>query len=97
METLGMMMEKDAEESCGPRHSRGEMRCGHRWGHTQGKIDFHGGKVELERPRVRDLAGKELALPSWQQAVAVAGPHSSLDGTTPDKAYFMPLPLRLAA
>ena len=24
-------------------------------------------------------------------------PHSSLDGTTPDKAYFMPLPIRLAA
>jgi putative transposase len=24
-------------------------------------------------------------------------PHSSLDGTPPDKAYFTPLPLRLAA
>jgi putative transposase len=24
-------------------------------------------------------------------------PHSILDGTTPDKAYFTPLPLRLAA
>jgi putative transposase len=24
-------------------------------------------------------------------------PHASLDGTTPDKAYFTPLPLRLAA
>jgi transposase InsO family protein len=24
-------------------------------------------------------------------------PHSSLDGTTPDQAYFNPLPLRLAA
>jgi putative transposase len=24
-------------------------------------------------------------------------PHSSLDGATPDKAYFTPLPLRLAA
>ena len=24
-------------------------------------------------------------------------PHSSLDGTTPDKAYFMQLPFRLAA
>jgi putative transposase len=70
LETLGMMMEKDAEESCGPRHWRGERRRGHRWGRTQGKIGFHGGKVELARPRVRDLAGKELALPSWQQAVA---------------------------
>jgi putative transposase len=24
-------------------------------------------------------------------------PHSSLDGTTPDQAYFNPLPIRLAA
>ncbi len=37
---------------------------------TRGKIGFHGGRVELERPRVRGLAGKELALPSWERAVA---------------------------
>jgi putative transposase len=24
-------------------------------------------------------------------------PHSSLDGTTPDQAYFTPLPIRMAA
>lgn len=70
MEALGTMMEKDAEEACGPRHGRGEGRRGHRWGHTRGKIGFHGGRVELERPRVRGLAGKELALPSWERAVA---------------------------
>jgi transposase-like protein len=70
MEALGTMMEKDAEEACGPRHGRGDGRRGHRWGHTRGKIGFHGGRVELERPRVRGLAGKELALPSWERAVA---------------------------
>src|SRR5271165_4731981 len=69
MEALGTMMETDAEEACGPRHARGDGRRGHRWGRTQGKIGFHGGKVELERPRVRGLAGKELALPSWERAV----------------------------
>ncbi len=69
MEALGTMMEQDAEEACGPRHGRGDGRRGHRWGRTQGKIGFHGGKVELERPRVRGLAGKELALPSWEGAV----------------------------
>ena len=69
IEALGAMMEKDAEEACGPRHARGEGRCGHRWGRTRGKIGFHGGKVEVVRPRVRELDGKELALPSWQQAV----------------------------
>jgi transposase-like protein len=70
MESLGAMMERDAEEACGPRHGRGDGRRGHRWGRTQGKIGFHGGKVEVERPRVRDFAGREVALPSWQQAVA---------------------------
>jgi putative transposase len=69
IDALGAMMEKDAEEACGPRHARGEGRRGHRWGRTQGKIGFHGGKVEIERPRVRELDGKELALPSWEQAV----------------------------
>ena len=70
MEALGAMMEKDAEEACGPRHGRGDGRRGHRWGHTRGKIGFHGGRVELERPRVRGFAGKEFALPSWERAVA---------------------------
>src|SRR6266704_1466487 len=69
IEALGTMMEKDAEEACGPRHARGEGRRGHRWGRTQGKIGFHGGKVDVERPRVRDLEGNEVALPSWKHAV----------------------------
>ena len=31
---------------------------------------FHGGKVELERPRIRARNGKELSLPSWEEAVS---------------------------
>ena len=69
VDALGAMMEKDAEEACGARHVRSEGRRGHRWGRTQGKIGFHAGKVTVERPRVRDLAGQELALPSWDGAV----------------------------
>ena len=70
VEALGAMLEKDAEEACGARHARSEGRRGHRWGRTQGKIGFHAGKVSVERPRVRGLAGQELALPSWEHAVA---------------------------
>ena len=70
IEALGTMMEQDAEQACGARHARGDGRRGHRWGRTQGKIGFHAGKVAVERPRVRDLAGRELALPSWERAVA---------------------------
>src|SRR6516165_11553020 len=48
---LGEMMEKDAAEACGTRHSRTKERRGYRWGRTQGKIAFHAGKIEIERPR----------------------------------------------
>ena len=70
LETLGVMLESDAAAACGPRHARGQGRRGHRWGRTTGKLGFHGGKVEIKRPRVRGLAGAELVLPSWEQAVA---------------------------
>src|SRR5215204_4469589 len=69
IETLGAMMEADAEAACGPRHSRSADRRGHRWGRTAGKLGFHAGKIAIERPRVRGLDGKELPLASWEQAV----------------------------
>src|SRR5487761_2603850 len=37
---------------------------------TKGKIGFHGGKIEVERPRVRARSGGEVALPSWEAAMA---------------------------
>src|ERR1039457_1019089 len=69
IETLGTMMEADAEVACGPRHSRSEDRRGHRWGRTQGKIGFQAGQVAIGRPLVRGLNGKELPLESWEQAI----------------------------
>jgi len=53
-----------------PRHARGRDRRAHRWGKTKGKIGFHGGKVEIERPRLRGFDGKEQPVPSWEAAVA---------------------------
>jgi putative transposase len=70
IEALCQMMDHDAHAICGPRHARGHGRRAHRWGKTKGKIGFHGGKVEIERPRLRDFEGKEQALPSWEAAVA---------------------------
>src|SRR5450631_383242 len=64
IEALGTMM----EQACGARHTRSDGRRGRRWGRTQGKIGFHAGKVAVKRPRVRDLEGHELALPSWERA-----------------------------
>jgi putative transposase len=68
--TLAGMMEEDASRLCGPRYGREAGRDGHRWGRTKGKVGFHGGKVEIERPRVRGRAGGEMALPSWETAVS---------------------------
>ena len=70
IESLTQMLEQDAVAACGERHERGERRKAHRWGRTKGKIGFHGGKVEVERPRVRGRDGGEYVLPSWEGAVS---------------------------
>jgi putative transposase len=64
------MLQAEADRLVGARHSRHPERVGYRWGTTAGKLSFHGGKVPVQRPRVRRLAGAELALPSWEAAQA---------------------------
>ena len=68
VDSLTRMFAEDAEEICGPRYGRGSGKSGHRWGTTQGKVGFHGGMIEIERPRVRDRKGKEIPLPGWEAA-----------------------------
>jgi transposase-like protein len=68
--TLAEMMEQDTAKLCGPRHGRSDNRRSYRWGRTTGKLGFHGGKVAIERPRVRVPGGTEVALPSWEAAQA---------------------------
>jgi putative transposase len=64
-------MQHDAVELCGARHARSSDRRGYRWGRTAGKLGFHGGKVAIERPRVRARGDDaELSLPSWEAAQA---------------------------
>jgi hypothetical protein len=61
VEALGEMMDHAAQAICGPRHARGRYRQGHRWGKTKGKISFHSGKVEIDRPRPRSFdAGRDV-------------------------------------
>jgi transposase-like protein len=67
--TLASMMAEDATRLCGPRYCRDAGKNGHRWGRTKGKLGFHGGKVEVERPRVRARDGGEMALASWEAAM----------------------------
>ncbi len=68
--TLTRMMEEDATALCGQRHERLSSRAAYRWGKTTGKVGFHGGKIEVARPRVRGRSGVEVALPSWETAMA---------------------------
>ncbi len=65
---LSRMMGQDADDLCGPRYGHKDGKAGHRWGKTPGKIGFHGGKVSLDRPRVRARNGQEMTLPSWEAA-----------------------------
>jgi hypothetical protein len=68
IEVLGTMMEADVTAACGPRHGRDAARRAHRWGRTRGRIGFHGGKIEVERPRARGVDGREITIPSWETA-----------------------------
>ena len=63
LETLTQMLEVDASALCGPRHGHTPERAGHPWGRTRGNIEFHGGRVDVERPRVRSRDGGEIPLP----------------------------------
>lgn len=65
IEALGEMMEADATAVCGARHRRHGRRRGYRWGTATSEVGYHGGKVKVIRPRVRDLDGGEVTLPSW--------------------------------
>ena len=67
---LERMLCEDAQRLAGPRHSRGRGRAGQRWGATRGKIGFHGGKVDVRRPRLRSYDGHEVELPTWRAAQA---------------------------
>src|ERR1700760_1825794 len=68
IEALGTMMEADVTAACGPRHGRDAARRAHRWGRTWGRMGFHGGKIEVERPRVRGVDGREVTILSWETA-----------------------------
>src|SRR5947207_8284437 len=69
IETLGAIMEADAEVACGRgirAATTGAVIAG---GRTAGKIGFHAGKIAIEQPRIRGLDRKEPPLASWEQAV----------------------------
>src|SRR3954471_9904363 len=65
IEALQELLQEEASVICGDRHQRHDGRRGRRWGQTKSQVGFHGGRVGVDRPRVRSCEGKqELVLPS---------------------------------
>jgi hypothetical protein len=67
--SLTQILEEDARSLAGASHARVVDKPGYRWGRTRGPVGSHGGKMEMERPRVRSRpTGKELPRLSWKEA-----------------------------
>ena len=65
IEAFQTLLEEEAADLCGERHQRHAERRGRRWGKARSPVAFHGGRVAIERPRVRTPDGQqELELPS---------------------------------
>ena len=62
---VGAMLEADREALCGPRYEHSEHNA-HRAGHIRGELAMGGRRVEVKRPRVRSVEGRELPLPTWE-------------------------------
>src|SRR5512142_1167612 len=66
IEAFQDLLEEEAADLCGERHQRHEKRRGRRWGTAKSPMAFHGGRVDIQRPRVRTPDGRqELELPSF--------------------------------
>lgn len=71
IESLTQMMGEDVTRLAGDRYEHCPEKPGYRWGTSKAQVGFHGGKVEVDRPRVRSKAtGQEMALPSWEEISA---------------------------
>ena len=74
IEAFQDLLEDEAADLCGERHQRHEDRRGRRWGKARSPVAFHGGRVDIERPRVRTPDGqRELELPSLAAGQFAAG------------------------
>ena len=64
------MLEEDREALCGPRYKQEKGRQAYRYGYDKGTLPFGGRLLDVKKPRVRSLDGKEIPLPTW---LALAG------------------------
>jgi transposase-like protein len=66
LEGLAGLLEEDREVLCGPAGRPDPERKAYRYGQTQGRLVFGGRKILVDKPRVRSVDDRELALPTWE-------------------------------
>jgi transposase-like protein len=64
-QVLDAMMEQDREELCGPRWQHDPDRSAGRAGTTASEVTLGGRRIQVTRPRVRNVDGQEMELPSF--------------------------------
>ena len=67
LQVFDAMLEEDREALCGPRSAPSRERRAYRHGYDRGRVVLGGRKVTISKPRVRDVEGREVALPSWEE------------------------------
>ena len=63
---VGEVLEAERAALCGPRYQHDPRRQALRAGSMPSSLSLGGRRVEMERPRVRGVDGRELSLPSWR-------------------------------
>lgn len=59
------MLEEDVTAIAGPQGKHDPDRSAYRHTREQSSVVLGGRRVAVDKPRVRSLAGEEIALPSW--------------------------------
>jgi len=65
VEAFAQMLNEEAEAMAGPKGKQIQNRQAHHWGKAPAEVVLGGGKIKIDRPRVRTIDKRELALPSF--------------------------------
>lgn len=60
------LLDEEVEQHAGARYRHGDGCGGVRWGREEGYVSYAGRKVPIERPRVRGVDGREIALERYR-------------------------------
>jgi transposase-like protein len=67
MGVLQAMLEEDRTQLCGPRYAHDADRAASRAGFALGELSMGGRRVQVRRPRVRAVDGREVPLETWEK------------------------------